>query len=166
MKLFYKCEPNPLKIQSYSIMKSLKILILTAIILSYSCNRNKPIDSSIVSNPLTGSSEKSKKYPIVKFDTTVYDFGRITEGEIVEHSFVIKNEGEGNLLIATVQPDCGCTVAYYPRYPIESGASDTIKITFDSEGRRGQVYRQIKVVTNANPSTYVLVLRGEVVGPN
>lgn len=139
------------------------ILTLLIAFVMVGCTGKKEIDADIVSNPVSASGKGEG--PIVRFDTTVWDFGRITEGEVVEHEFRISNAGRGHLLIAAVHTDCGCTVADYPREPIEPGVVKSIKVRFDSEGRRGRVYKQVRVVTNAVPSTHVLVIRGEVVGP-
>ena len=145
--------------------KKLHEILLLTIILGVHCGCWNSSRKDVVKNPATASLSGETRGPVVKFDTTVFDFGRITEGEIVTHEFTIRNEGDASLLIASVNPDCGCTVADFPKFPIEPGGQGKIKVSFDSEGKRGQVYRQVRVITNANPSTHVLVVRGEVVSP-
>jgi len=41
----------------------------------------------------------------------VADLGSVPKGEKITHDFVIKNEGDADLMITNVQPACGCTVA-------------------------------------------------------
>jgi len=139
---------------------------LFCLLLFWGCGNKESITSEIINNPASASQPTNDKVPVVEFDSDVWDFGTITEGEVVEHEFKITNKGRGNLLIAAVRTSCGCTVADFPRQPIEPGQTRTIKVKFDSEGRRGRVYKQVHVVTNAMPSSYTLVVRGEVVGPS
>jgi len=43
------------------------------------------------------------KAPIIKFDTLVYNFGTINQGEVVKHDFVYKNLGKNPLFIRKVK---------------------------------------------------------------
>jgi hypothetical protein len=45
-----------------------------------------------------------KKVPVIEVDNTAYDFGQVTQGEVVEHDFRVFNRGEAPLEIKKVQP--------------------------------------------------------------
>jgi hypothetical protein len=81
-------------------------------------------------------------------DSTTRDFGTISEGQklVVEYRF--KNTGEKPLIIARVQPSCGCTVAEQPEKPVLPGQEGVIKASFNSEGRIGINHKKIYVTAN------------------
>jgi len=58
--------------------------------------------------------------PVMAFDESVFDFGEVESGDIVEHTYVFKNTGEGPLLISNATASCGCTVPSWPKDPIEA----------------------------------------------
>ena len=58
---------------------------------------------------------KSESLPVATFDTEVYDFGTILEGDVVETSFVITNTGKSDLIISDAKASCGCTVPTWPK---------------------------------------------------
>lgn len=76
------------------------------------------------------------------------NLGRINEGQKVEVSFRFKNTGDKPLIIRSVQPGCGCTVADYPKEPIAPGAQGEITGSFDSKGREGLQHKEIMVTAN------------------
>ena len=53
-------------------------------------------------------SEKNKagtgKLPLLKVDFDVFDAGEVWNGEKIRHTFLLKNNGEGNLEIKRVSP--------------------------------------------------------------
>ena len=49
--------------------------------------------------------------PKIQFAEIVYDFGKVSSGEVVKHSFVFTNIGTAKLEIKDVRPGCGCTTA-------------------------------------------------------
>ena len=56
--------------------------------------------------------------PQITFSDPSKDLGTITQGEIVEHSFVFSNTGNQPLVISDVLVTCGCTVPEWPREPV------------------------------------------------
>jgi len=74
--------------------------------------------------------------------------GKVDEGQNVAVNFRFKNTGDKPLIIQSVSPSCGCTVADYPKEPIAPGAEAQIKGSFDSKGRIGLQQKTIYVMTN------------------
>ena len=81
-------------------------------------------------------------------DSAYHDFGTITEGQKLDVSFRFRNTGSTPLVIARVQPSCGCTIAEQPGAPIAPGAEGQIRATFDSEGRLGINHKTLYVSSN------------------
>ena len=76
------------------------------------------------------------------------DYGKITEGQKLEVLFRFKNVGDKPLVIESVRPSCGCTVADPPKEPIVPGAEGEIKGSFDSQGKSGAQHKTIYVMAN------------------
>ena len=57
----------------------------------------------------------------VEWIKKTWDFGNITQGETVTHTFYFKNTGTQNLLIKNVETGCGCTTADYDKAPVRPG---------------------------------------------
>jgi len=93
--------------------------------------------------------------PVIKFDDLNFDFGVVKQGENLEHIFKFTNEGEGTLVLTSVQPSCGCTgVVMDEKKEFEKGEEGEIKITFNTQGRQGVNTKTVIVNTNdlENPS--------------
>ncbi|MBS1546969.1 MAG: DUF1573 domain-containing protein [Bacteroidetes bacterium] len=105
--------------------------------------------------------------PVMTFDSTARNMGRIAEGAQVEKTYGFVNTGKTDLVITDVRASCGCTVAKgWPRMPVQPGQSGIITVQFNSEGRPGKQHKTITVVANTDPPTSVLTLSGEVVSPS
>jgi hypothetical protein len=78
----------------------------------------------------------------------VHDFGAVTEGDSLKHTFIIKNEGSGPLVLDRVQTSCGCTVAEIKNKEIAPGATGQLDVTFNTKGRPGDQNKIITVLSN------------------
>ena len=85
---------------------------------------------------------------ITWLDSTSRDFGTIPEGQKLEVAYRFLNSGDKPLIIARVQPSCGCTVAEQPDEPILPGKEGVIKASFNSEGRVGINHKKLYVFAN------------------
>jgi hypothetical protein len=93
---------------------------------------------------------------------TAKNIGKVTEGEKIEITFRFKNTGKEQLVIQSVMPSCGCTVAEKPEKPVAPGEEGFIKAAFDSKGRIGTNHKTITVYSNTNPPTQVVTFEVEV----
>ena len=98
--------------------------------------------------------------PNIRFDTESFDFGRILEGEEIDHHFQFTNTGSAPLVINNVEVTCGCTTPFYPFIPIEPGERGKISVHFNSKGRLGNQNPTITVYTNTDSGIYELNLKG------
>lgn len=88
--------------------------------------------------------------PVIEFQEKARDFGDITQGDKVEHTFVFRNTGDAPLVIQNVAVTCGCTAPNWPKQPIAPGASGELKVVFNSTGKLGKQNSVIRVYSNAS----------------
>jgi len=80
-----------------------------------------------------------------------HDFGQVTEGQVVSHTFEFTNKGKEPLILTAVQPTCGCTVPNdWPKDPIPPGGKGKVTVSFNSQGRVGNNTKVIRVISNAS----------------
>lgn len=96
------------------------------------------------------------------FDEDVYDFGEITEGDIVEYVFTFTNTGKKAINIEDCNVTCGCTYPSYPFLPIAPGDKGDIKVRYNSVGKIGPQEAKVTVNSDATRGVYVLTLKGQV----
>ncbi len=146
-------------------MKKIALLLLAAAL--YSCsdgqNNGGGLGTDAVSNSASADGNKSADLPEMTFEEEVFDFGKITQGEKVSHSFVFKNTGNKNLIISNAQGSCGCTVPEWPKEPVQPGKTGKINVVFSSEGKSGLQEKTITIVTNCEPATKVIRIKTEII---
>ncbi len=98
----------------------------------------------------------------VQIIDSVYDFGKIAEGEKVTYNFRFLNSGKKPLIVTDAHASCGCTVPEKPEKPVMPGETAFIKVVFNSKGKMGPNVKTITVNSNANPAFPPLYLKGEV----
>lgn len=99
----------------------------------------------------------------ISFDEMHYNFGSVTDGEMVTHIYKFKNTGDQNLILLAVTGSCGCTVPEdWPQHPLAPGETGEIKVVFNSSGRVGNVLKNVTVEANTNPTESKLSLQGVV----
>jgi hypothetical protein len=151
-------------------MKSFfKIIILVCVsIVMGACHSNgndKHLSGDLVTNPKSAQNP-TDKMPVIHFEKTEFDFGKILQGEVVSYTFHFTNTGNAPLIITSVEKSCGCTASDYPRTPIDPGKTGDIKITYDSKGHHGFQSKSLVVNANTMPSQTTLRIKAEVRTPN
>jgi len=147
-------------------MKTLQFIsLITAIVFSSCRADDKKITTDLVKNPLSSNPNHTVTMPKILMDEESYDFGDIIQGESVTHEFIIKNIGNDKLLISSARGSCGCTVPLWPKEPILEGEESTIKVTFNSAGKKGRQNKTVTLVTNAIPNTKVITINGNIIVP-
>jgi len=118
------------------------------------------VSSSSSSANSTTVAASGTEFPVMSFESTEYDFGTVSEGEIVDYTFKFTNTGNQPLIINKATATCGCTVPDWPKEPIAVGGKGEIKIKFDSKNRKNL---QTKYV-NINANTQIPVTRLKITG--
>ncbi len=142
-------------------MKNLFFLIIACGVLMYSCDIRKQDKKA---NSTAVSKQTITDPTTVEIIDSVYDFGTINEGDIIEFSFRFKNTGNKPLEVSDAKASCGCTVPEKPTAPINPGEMGFIKVKFNSDRKPGEAHKSITVTSNAMPEFPELYLKGTVIG--
>ncbi|MGV6861578.1 MAG: DUF1573 domain-containing protein [Putridiphycobacter sp.] len=99
----------------------------------------------------------------IEFEEMGYDFGTVTDGDLVNKTFKFTNTGDKELVLISVKGSCGCTVPdEWPKQPIAPGQTGEIKVTFNSANRVGNVQKSVRVEANTEPTVTTLTITGKV----
>ncbi|MBI5915887.1 MAG: DUF1573 domain-containing protein [Bacteroidetes bacterium] len=102
--------------------------------------------------------------PVMTFEVTTIDYGKIEKGADPVRHFKFTNTGNEPLIIKTAKGSCGCTVPTYPQEPIMPGESANIDVRYDTQ-RVGNFNKTVTLTTNETPDTHTLTIKGEVKAP-
>jgi hypothetical protein len=129
--------------------------------------RNRLTISATIEEDFSKMTEKEKaNAPTVEFESKVFEFGEIKQGDVVDYEFKFKNTGKSDLVIRKTKTSCGCTAVNLGDKVIKPGQSSSFKTTFNSRGKRKKQNKTITVITN-DPinSSVILRVKGNVVVP-
>ena len=115
---------------------------------------------------LTLTCKKTKiEGPAIRFESEVYNFGKIEKGEIVSHTFSYYNPGSDTLVLKKVNPSCpSCThVEEYDKIIVPRGKGK-MRITYKASGIPRFVDHKIYITTNVpNTERIILMLNGNII---
>jgi len=118
-------------------------------------------DGQRIDDPTAGSA--NRPLTSIQWIDSSKNIGRISEGEKVEITYRFLNDGNAPLVISSVAPSCGCTVAEKPEEPVLPGKEGMIKASFNSMGRVGINHKTLTVYANIPDATYLLTFEVEVI---
>ncbi|MBK7877850.1 MAG: DUF1573 domain-containing protein [Planctomycetes bacterium] len=103
----------------------------------------------------------SKAKLTFEFGTDTKNFGKVLQGDVLNHVFQLVSSGEEDLVIRQAKPTCGCTVAqitceqpdgtfapYAFGNPIAVGRKIQIKATLHTVNKRGHAGSRINIFSN------------------
>lgn len=134
-------------------------VLLAGIVLS-SCQSDK-VKSENVSSEMVDP----KNPPVMTFEESTYDFGTISQGERVKHTYFFKNTGKSPLIIHSAQGSCGCTIPEWPKEPVQPGEEGKIEVSFNSEYKSGHQEKMVTILANTKPTKTFIKITGDVVVP-
>lgn len=105
------------------------------------------------------AQQKSK----IVFENLEHDFGSFKEAEGVQTTtFKFTNKGAVPLILTNVRASCGCTTPKWTREPVAPNASGEIQVSYDPKNRPGTFNKTVTVSSNAENSTVILRIKGQV----
>jgi hypothetical protein len=125
---------------------------------SPAANKSPDRPVQLANNP-AAVEDNSPKSEIV-FENMEFDFGTISEGDVIEHTFTFTNTGATPLLIKNATATCGCTVPKWPDDPIPAGGKGEIQVRFDSKNKPNQQIKTITITANTEPEITRLRIKG------
>ncbi|HYL59786.1 MAG TPA: DUF1573 domain-containing protein [Candidatus Acidoferrales bacterium] len=114
-------------------------------------------------NPMIpgGNTAPPGHQPKAVLENPLYDFGSALEGKLVNHTFKIKNAGDGYLDIRGVKTSCGCTTGTPTKTHLAPGDESEIAVAFDTHFQKGHQVRTITAMTNdPNNPSIAMTLQG------
>lgn len=110
------------------------------------------------------NDQANEDKPIITFEKTEHNFGKINEADgRVTTVFNFKNEGRIPLVLTNVKASCGCTTPKWTKTPVEPGATGTIEVTYNPNGRPGSFSKTVTITSNATEGTKRIYIKGEVI---
>ncbi len=113
---------------------------------------------------VVGAQDAPAPAPRIICDQPTYDFGEADNNQVIEHTFVIRNEGDVSLEISSVRATCGCTATDLSHKFIAPGETADLKAKLDLRGRQGRQRKAIMIQSNdPQTPTYTLYFDGTAV---
>lgn len=110
-----------------------------------------------------GLADPASAAPELTVAQGTFNFGTISQGKKVPHSFRIKNSGDAPLQIKKLEAACGCTAVKPSTSVIQPGKSAQIDVIFDSASFSGKVQKTVSMTTNAGKTpSYTFTMEGTV----
>ncbi len=131
--------------------------------------RNKQIRLAFTTNVLKENELDAKKVdpPKIALNKKEVDFGDLPSGDVKSTDLNVINKGKTELVINDVKSSCECIVASLSKKRLAPGEVTFLHITFNSEGRSGELTRTVTLHSNDPGNTketiiiYANVLKGE-----
>jgi hypothetical protein len=99
---------------------------------------------------------------VIKFNETVYDFGKIKQGVPVYHDFMFTNISANPIVIESAVPSCGCTTPVKPEGAVPKGKENKIIAGFNA-ANPGPFNKSITVKVAGIDVPVQLIIKGEVI---
>ncbi len=96
------------------------------------------------------------------WESKVHDFGEITQGVPVTHTFKVKNTGDQPLIITAVKASCGCTATEYTKEAIAPGEEGIVQAQYNAAAE-GVFNKSVTVTYNVAAQREMLSLKGNVI---
>ena len=95
-----------------------------------------------------GTNADRPDHPVLAFDESVIDFGRMGDWETRQAAVTFRNAGGGRLQVTKVEPTCGCTSVGFDTSPTY-GPDETGRIVLDFTPKgQGRQSKAVKVLSN------------------
>lgn len=85
--------------------------------------------------------------PKIEVTPETKDAGTVAKGQVIETTFVVKNNGGSDLVISDARPGCGCTVASFDKV-VKPGAEGKVVTSVDTKSFSGPISKSVLLVSN------------------
>jgi hypothetical protein len=104
--------------------------------------------SNIQNNPSSATQNNTGPQPRILVSEEKWDFGKVIQGEKPTHIFIVKNEGEGDLVIDSLKGSCACIEASISATLIKPGESAELKVSYDTTDYVGKDEKHLHIYSN------------------
>jgi hypothetical protein len=126
-------------------------------------DHGKPAEGKLTATPAP-APVRTAQSPILEIESVEHEFGKVTPGEPLIHTFKFKNKGKSDLQITEVKPSCGCTKGDFDKV-VKPGKTGKITLSIDkTEKYVGKTVKTAHVTTN-DPEhlSFTLTMRADFV---
>jgi hypothetical protein len=115
-------------------------------------------------NPKPEKAAVSQTKPQIAVNQKEFNFGKIKQGQSVDHVFEIVNRGNAELILHNAVSSCGCLTAVLSSKTIAPGEKGQVKATLSTASIRGKQIKQIYINSNdPNQARVAIKVEGEVI---
>lgn len=125
-------------------------------------NRAAALERRIEIQTARKANYSNQNYAELSIELSTHDFGKLTKGDLVKHTFKIKNTGLKELNITKIESSCGCTVPNFNYKPVLPGEYGEIIVEINTTNLIGKQVNSITIISDAFPTTKRLVLTAEI----
>ena len=104
--------------------------------------------SNIQNKPSSATQNNTGPQPRILVSEEEWDFGKVTRGEKPTHIFIVKNVGEGELIIRGIKGSCPCIETSISTNSIKSGESAELKVSYDTTDYVGKDEKHLHIYSN------------------
>lgn len=94
------------------------------------------------------SAEELDRAPKLTINKRIHNFGQVIAGKMITVEFELSNTGKENLNFRKVKSNCSCVTYELPSKNLKKGKIQTLRISFDTTGRRGNQHKTVVVFSN------------------
>lgn len=120
-------------------------VVLTALFFPSFCSAVNEAASSV-----PPGLSMSQAHGRLVFEEKFFDFGTVTEGDIIRHTFKFKNVGNGSAKIIKTDTSCGCTTLNGVIREYAPGEHGELEVAIDTKGKKGIVVKTVTVIMANN----------------
>lgn len=149
--------------RSFSINLALCGLVLLVACRQQTENTNKTVslEKTVYTDTLALGTRAEGQAPVLKYLTSnVFEFGEISEGEVIKKTFEFSNIGNYPLAIIDYDASCNCTDLVLNKSLIMPGDTAQIVMTYNSKGKSGIVRVNARLVRNTAQKYNLFSLKG------
>ena len=134
-------EEKVMPVKNVIIFILVTVVIVLGGVLVFSNAQNNSSNTSTIQN-------NSGPQPRILVSEEEWDFGKVTQGEKPTHIFIVKNGGEGDLIIDSLKESCACIEASISTNRIRPGESAEVKVSYDTTDYVGKDEKHLHIYSN------------------
>ncbi len=93
-------------------------------------------------------AKQDTTYAEMKFNSQIHDFGDVTKGDTLKHTFTFKNTGEQKLIIEGVELECDCLSYELDKTELEPGEEGKVSVILNTKNLNGLSVRKLVIKAN------------------
>lgn len=115
---------------------------------------DRPTDDRPLAQPPSGTGQASdaqeskKNGGRVSVTPSSFDFGKVDEGAVVSHTFLVENTGNSLLRLYEATATCGCTTPRLGKKTLKPGESTELNVSIDTSMKKSAITKTVFISSN------------------